>query len=228
MIVGQRKSLQELQAMLSGYKKILLAGCDTCVAESACGGRRETAELAAALKLAFQMANQDVELQETSVDRQCIQEFLVDVVAAAQGYDAVLSLACGAGVQALVARLATIPVFPALNTMFLGETAERGVWLENCRGCGDCQLGYTGGICPISRCAKRLLNGPCGGASNGLCEINMARVYDPPVPCAWEQICHRLQDLGELERLYSVKPSMDWSKAGAGGPRRVVRPDQRL
>jgi len=228
MIVGQRKSLQELQEMLTGYKKILLAGCDTCVAESACGGRRETAELAAALQLAFQMAGREVEIRETSVDRQCIQEFLVDVVAAAQDVEAVLSLACGAGVQALAARLEKIPVFPALNTLFLGETAERGVWLENCRGCGDCQLGYTGGICPISRCAKRLLNGPCGGASNGLCEINMARQFDPPIPCAWEQICNRLQSLGVLERLYTVKPSLDWSKAGAGGPRQVVRPDQRL
>ncbi len=228
MIVGQRKSIQELQEMLKGYKKILLAGCDTCVAESACGGRRETAELAAALQLAFQIAGQEVELRETSVDRQCIQEFLVDVMAAAQECEAVLSLACGAGVQALAARLEKIPVFPALNTLFIGETAERGVWLENCRGCGDCQLGYTGGICPISRCAKRLLNGPCGGASNGLCEINMARQFDPPIPCAWEQICNRLQSLGELERLYAVKPSMDWSKGGAGGPRQVVRPDQRL
>jgi hypothetical protein len=73
-----------------------------------------------------------------------------------------------------------------------------------------------------------LLNGPCGGAGNGFCEINMARDYDPPVPCAWEQICARLENLGVLDRLYAVKPSMDWSKGESGGPRRVVRPDQRL
>ena len=228
MIVGTRKSLEELQEMVSGYKKILLSGCDTCVAECASGGRREVSELAAALQLAFQLAGKEVVLKESSVDRQCIHEFLLDVVDLAQDYDAVLSLACGAGVQALAAKLEKTPVFPALNTLFIGETAERGLWLENCRGCGDCQLGYTGGICPISRCAKRLLNGPCGGASNGLCEINLAREYDPPVPCAWEQICARLQNLGVLDRLFNVKPSMDWSKAEAGGPRRVVRPDQKL
>jgi hypothetical protein len=228
MIVGTRKPLAELQQMLAGHSKILVAGCDTCVAESACGGRREVAELAAALQLAAQKEGRQVTLLETSVDRQCIQEFLVDVIAAAQEAEAVLSLACGAGVQALAARLETIPVYPALNTQFLGETAARGVWLENCRGCGDCQLGFTGGICPISRCAKRLLNGPCGGCSNGLCEINMAHAYDPPIPCAWEEICQRLAKLGRLEQLFEVKPSMDWSKAGSGGPRRVVRPDQQL
>ncbi len=117
MIVGTRKSLEELQEMLSSHKKILLSGCDTCVAECASGGRREVAELAAALQLAFQLAGKEVELKESSVDRQCIHEFLLDVVDLAQDYDAVLSLACGAGVQALAARLEKIPVYPALNTI---------------------------------------------------------------------------------------------------------------
>jgi hypothetical protein len=215
MIVGQRKSLQELQEMLTGYKKILLAGCDTCVAESACGGRRETAELAAALQLAFQMAGREVEIRETSVDRQCIQEFLV------------VSLACGAGVQALAARLPETPVFPALNTLFIGETAERGFWQENCRGCGNCMLALTGGICPVTRCAKSLMNGPCGGAANGLCEINTSLKCDPPVPCAWLQIYDRLSTLGELDRLTEPAPPKDWSVGDASGPRRVLRPDQR-
>ncbi|WP_449243850.1 methylenetetrahydrofolate reductase C-terminal domain-containing protein [Desulfobacca acetoxidans] len=228
MIVGTRKSLAEIQEMLSGFHTILLSGCDTCVAECASGGRREVAELAAALKMGFRLAGREVELKESSVDRQCIHEFLLDVVEMAQGCDAVLSLACGAGVQALAARLEHIPVFPALNTQFIGETAERGVWLENCRGCGDCLLGYTGGICPISRCAKRLLNGPCGGARNGLCEINLVREYDPPIPCAWEQIYNRMKTLGTLDRFFEVAPSRDWSNAHSSGPRRVVRPDQKL
>ena len=228
MIVGVKKPLAEIQKMVDRYDRLLVAGCDTCVAECVSGGRKEVAELAAALKMAQRLTGKDVDIREASVDRQCIHEFLLDVVEAADPVQAVVSIACGAGVQALAAHLPEIPVFPGLNTLFIGETAERGLWLENCRGCGNCQLGYTGGICPISRCAKRLLNGPCGGASNGLCEINLARDYDPPVPCAWEQICARLESLGVLDRLFDVKPSMDWSKADAGGPRRVVRPDQKL
>jgi hypothetical protein len=88
-------------------------------------------------------------------------------------------------------------------------------------------LGQTGGICPISRCAKSLFNGPCGGAAGGLCEINKARKFDPEVPCAWLQIYDRLSALGQLERLLELAPPKDWSQGEAGGPRRVLRPDQR-
>jgi len=129
-------------------------------------------------------------------------------------------------VQALAARLPETPVFPALNTLFIGETAERGLWLENCRGCGNCMLGLTGGICPVSRCAKSLMNGPCGGARNGLCEINLAKEIIPEVPCAWLQIYDRLLALGELDRLMELAPPKDWSCGDAAGPRRVLRPDQ--
>ncbi len=227
MIVGTRKPLAEIQGMVAGARRLLVAGCDTCVAECVAGGRREVAELSAALMMASRMAGRQVEIREASVDRQCIHEFLLEVVEAAQGAEAVLSLACGAGVQALAARLPHLPVFPALNTQFIGETAERGLWLENCRGCGDCLLGLTGGICPISRCAKSLLNGPCGGAAGGLCEINKAKKFDPEVPCAWLQIYDRLSALGQLERLTVLAPPKDWSRGEAGGPRRVLRPDQR-
>jgi ferredoxin len=226
VIVGTRKPLAEIQEMLAGFDRILLAGCDTCVAECVAGGRKEVAELAAALKMAFQMAGKPMDIREASVDRQCIHEFLLDVVEAAANAQAVLSLACGAGVQALAARLPDTPVFPALNTLFLGETAARGLWLENCRGCGDCMLGLTGGICPVSRCAKSLLNGPCGGPRDGLCEINLAREFNPEVPCAWLQIYERLAALGQLDRLLEVSRPKDWSQGDAGGPRRVLRPDQ--
>ncbi len=197
------------------------------MAECVSGGRREVAELAAALQMAFNLAGKPKDIRETSVDRQCVHEFLLDVIEAAEPADAVLSLACGAGVQALAARLPQTPVFPALNTLFIGETAERGLWLENCRGCGHCMLGLTGGICPVARCAKSLMNGPCGGARAGLCEINLAREFNPPVPCAWLEIYDRLDTLGELNRLLDIAPPKDWSQGEAGGPRRVLRPDQR-
>lgn len=227
MIVGTRKPLAELQEMVKPYRRLLLVGCDTCVAESASGGRRETSELAAALELAFRLAGMDKDIRETCVDRQCIHEFLLEVVEAAAEAEAILSLACGAGVQALAARLPETPVLPALNTQFIGETAERGLWLENCRGCGDCVLGLTGGICPVTRCAKGLLNGPCGGARDGLCEINLAKEFNPPVPCAWLQIYDRLNSLGQQERLLEPMAPKDWSVGDSGGPRRVLRPDQR-
>ncbi len=226
MIVGVKKPLAEIQKMVERYDRLLVAGCDTCVAECVSGGRKEVAELAAALKMAQRLAGKDVDIREASVDRQCIHEFLLDVVEAAEPVQAVVSIACGAGVQALASHLPEIPVFPGLNTLFIGETAERGLWLENCRGCGDCLLGVTGGICPVSRCAKSLFNGPCGGPKDGLCEINLAHEFDPPVPCAWLQIYDRLATLGELDRLTTLAPPKDWSQGEAGGPRRVRREDQ--
>jgi ferredoxin len=224
VIVGTRKAIAEIQEMIRGYDRILIAGCDTCVAECAAGGRKEVAELAAVLQLAFCQAGQTKEIREISVDRQCIHEFLLDVVEAGEKVDAVLSIACGAGVQALAARLPKTPVFPGLNTLFIGETSERGVWQENCRGCGDCMLAVTGGICPVSRCAKSLYNGPCGGASNGMCEINISKKLDPPVPCAWQQIYERLQALDQMDVFMKIVPPKDWSQGEQ--PRRVIRPDQ--
>jgi ferredoxin len=226
VIIGTRKPLAEIQDMVKKYDRLLVVGCDTCVAECASGGRREVAELAAALDMAFRLAGQEKTIQEASVDRQCVHEFLLDVVEAAQDKDAVLSLACGAGVQALATHLPETPVFPGLNTQFIGETAQRGLWLENCRGCGNCLLGLTGGICPVTRCAKGLLNGPCGGAKAGLCEITFAKGIDREVPCAWLQIYDRLLALGEVDRLMEITPPKDWSTGGGAGPRQVVRPDQ--
>jgi ferredoxin len=207
VIIGTRKPLAEIQDMVKKYDRVLLAGCDTCVAECAAGGRKEVAELAAALQMAFRLAGQEKDITEATVDRQCVHEFLLDVVEAAQDRNAVLSLACGAGVQALATRLPETPVFPALNTLFIGETAERGLWLENCRGCGNCMLGLTGGICPVSRCAKSLLNGPCGGSEDGKCEVDQAR------DCAWVLIYNRMKALGETDRLRRYVEPKDYSKA---------------
>ena len=81
--------------------------------------------------------------------------------------------------QTLAERFPNARVLPALNTLFMGLPTEQGVWEERCQGCGNCVLDKTGGICPVSRCAKQLFNGPCGGSQNGVCEV------DPMVPCAW-------------------------------------------
>ena len=83
----------------------------------------------------------------------------------------ICSLGCGAGVQALAERFPKTPVYPGLNTQFMGILESQGVWTEKCAGCGNCRLGEFAGICPITRCAKRLLNGPCGGSQDGKCEV---------------------------------------------------------
>lgn len=220
MITAEQKPMEEIQEMIAPYKRILVLGCASCVAECAAGGHKETAMLASALRMAAKMKGEEKEISEKTVDRQCVKDFIIELDDILEQYDAVLSLGCGAGVQAVGDMFQDTPIIPALNTEFLGETQDQGVWVENCLGCGDCMLYYFGGICPLARCSKQILNGPCGGSVDGRCEVN------PDVPCAWQQIIDRLTAFHALDRLENVYPPKDWSKKQGRGPRKIIREDQ--
>lgn len=219
MVIAERKPIAEIREMLNGYRKVLVLGCGTCVTVCMAGGEKEVALLASALR----MAEPDKEFLEATVERQCDREYIEEVRATAAECDAVLSTACGAGVGFTAEVLEGIHVLPALNTKSIGVTEQAGVWAERCLACGDCLLDLTGGICPIARCSKSLLNGPCGGSQNGMCEV------DPKsIQCAWQLIYDRLKTLGRLDLMEEVRPPKDWSTAHDGGPRRVTREDAML
>ena len=133
-----------------------------------------------------------------------------------------MSFGCGAGVQAIAERFPGKPVYPALNTQFLGILEEQAVWTEKCLGCGDCMLAQFGGICPVTRCAKHMLNGPCGGSTEKSCEVDDGR------PCAWQLIYSRLKGIGQLDRLDAIVPAKDWRPAWHGGARKIVREAHRV
>ncbi|MFO8059436.1 MAG: methylenetetrahydrofolate reductase C-terminal domain-containing protein [Bacillota bacterium] len=219
MIVAERKALGDLLGMIAGFDRVLIVGCGTCVTICMAGGEKEVALTASALRLARKSEGRELVTVETTIERQCEWEFIDEIRDLTEECDAVLSLACGAGVQAMAERLEPIPVFPGLDTKFIGIVEEQGVWTERCMGCGDCLLDRTGGICPVARCAKGLMNGPCGGSQDGKCEI------DPDTDCAWHMIYERLQVLGRLEALEELEPPKDWSASGHGGPRTVRRED---
>jgi hypothetical protein len=220
MITAERKPIDEIRAMIAPYKRVLVLGCGSCVAECAAGGEKETGMLVSTLRMANKMDGKEVMIQEKTLDRQCVKDFVILLDDIIDQYDAVLSLGCGAGVQAVAEMFSEIPVLPALNTEFLGETRDQGYWVENCLGCGDCMLDDFGGVCPLARCSKQLLNGPCGGSREGKCEIN------PEVPCAWQAIIDRLDRFGSLDRLEQIYPPKDWSRKQGGGPRKIMREDQ--
>ena len=134
-------------------------------------------------------------------------------------YDAVVSLACGVGVQFTAEQYPSTMIYPGVNTCFMGATEKRGLWTERCQGCGQCILATTGSICPVARCAKRLFNGPCGGSTTGKCEINAE------VDCAWQLIVDRMKALDKLDQYETLCPIKDWSTDRAGGPRKVTRED---
>ena len=222
MIVAEQKSLEEIKAMLKDFKKVLAVGCGTCVTVCFAGGRHEVGVLSSSLRMAREVDGESLTVDEATVQRQCETEYIDAIADDIESYDAVLSLGCGVGVQSLAERFPTKRIFPALNTLFMGYPSEHGVWEERCQGCGNCVLGYTGGICPVSRCSKQLFNGPCGGSQAGECEV------DPETTCAWQLIWERLGEQGLVDKLMTVEPPKDWSTSRDGGHRRVVRDDLRL
>jgi len=200
MIVAERKPLEDIREMIAGYKKILIAGCGTCVTICWAGGEKEVAVLASQLKLASKKEGNRLATLEATIERQCEKELVEALKDKVQQVDAVLSMGCGAGVQTIAEVFPDTPVYPALNTKFVGMPEREGIWVENCRACGDCFLDKTGGICPIVRCAKGLLNGPCGGTNNGKCEV------DPEKDCAWTLIYQRLERQGRLDVMRKYYP----------------------
>ena len=222
MIVAEKKPLEAVARMLESTDRVLAVGCGTCVTVCFSGGAKEVATLAASLRMKRRIEGKPLVVDEAMVQRQCEWEYIDAIADQVKNYDAVLSLGCGVGVQTLAERFANTRVLPALNTLFMGLPAEQGVWEERCQGCGNCVLDKTGGICPVSRCAKQLFNGPCGGSQNGVCEA------DPTVPCAWHMIWERAEALGMTEALMEIEPAKDWSTSRDGGVRRMVREDLRL
>ncbi|MHB1130814.1 MAG: methylenetetrahydrofolate reductase C-terminal domain-containing protein [Chloroflexota bacterium] len=222
MIIAEQKSIAEIEEMLQGCRKVMVAGCGTCVTVCFAGGEKEVGVLAAGLRMKRQLAGEALETVERTLHRQCEWEFIDAAKGELEGIDAIVSLGCGVGVQAMAERLPGVRVVPALNTKFMGLPLEQGIWAERCAGCGDCVLDKTGGVCPISRCSKSLLNGPCGGSSGGKCEI------DQDVECGWQLIYDRLESLNLLHLLEEPLPPKDWSYSRDGGPRRIVREDLRL
>jgi len=219
MIVADKKPIEEIIGFIKDYERILILGCNECVTVCEAGGKKEVGILASALRMYFLNQGSDVRIDEVTLERQCDHEYLDDIANQIDQYQAVVSLACGVGVQFSAEKFAQTPIFPGVNTCFLGATEERGVWTERCQACGQCLLATTGGICPVSRCAKRVLNGPCGGSSNGKCEI------DKELACAWQLIVDRLQSLNQMDTYEKLSPVKDWSTDRAGGPRKVIRED---
>lgn len=222
MIVAEQKSLDEMKTLIGDAQKVLVVGCGTCVTVCFAGGAREAAIVAASLRMATQLDGNAKAVSDVTVQRQCEWEYLDEIAEQVRAADVVLSLGCGVGVQAIAEHFPQTWVVPGLNTSFLGLPTEQGVWAERCAACGDCLLGRTGGICPIARCSKSLLNGPCGGSEGGHCEVN------PDIPCAWQLIYDRLSSLGKLDLLLDIQPPKNWQAARDGGPRKIVREDLRL
>lgn len=219
MIVAHQKDIAEILTTVRPYERIVVAGCGTCVTLCMSGGEKETVRIADMIRLAAKAEGREVAVSLSNPIRQCDGEFLDLAEAELEGAECILSLGCGAGVQFMAERFPGTVVLPGVNTSFLGANRKLGYWTEMCRGCGDCILEKTGGICPLTRCAKSLFNGPCGGSAGGKCEI------DSELDCAWQMIYDRLGRLGRLDRLLEIHGPRDWRPGLYGGPRSLRAPE---
>lgn len=217
MIVADQKPLKDILAMVEGHDKILIVGCKGCVTVCNSGGLKEVEILAASIKIARKKQGNEIEVDEKVLERQCDNEYIEGIRDTVNDYDAVVSIACGVGPQFLSEMYPDQIFYPGLNTTFFGGAAQHGVWEERCAGCGSCAIHNFGGLCPIARCAKSLMNGPCGGSSMGVCEV------DKDTECIWDSIVRKKMEAGQLEDLVGVKGFKNWRTSRDGGPRKSIR-----
>jgi hypothetical protein len=211
--VTEQKPYEEIVESLGRSNRVYIIGCGTCPTMLHTGGKSEVLEM----KQRLEESGKEVVgwmVIPTACDLMT-KDALEDQAEKLEAADAILVMSCAFGVQ-MVSGLSDRAVYPALNTMFLGKEEGQDTFIEVCAQCGDCVLGRTAGICPLVRCAKSLLNGPCGGSVGGKCEIS------PDVPCAWQLIIDRLIALGQLDQLEEIEPPRDWSRGHSGGPRKIV------
>lgn len=217
MIVADRKSLNEILAMVEGNKKILILGCKGCVTVCNVGGSKEIEILASSMKIARKKEKKDIDIDTKVLERQCDNEYIAELSDVIDNYEAVISLACGVGPQFLSEMYKEKTFYPGVNTSFFGGAVQHGVWEERCAGCGTCLIHDFAGLCPVARCAKSLLHGPCGGSSKGVCEINKDTI------CIWDAIVQKKTKAGQLDDLFGVRELKDWRTARDGGPRTSIR-----
>ncbi len=215
MIVGSQKPIDEIWEMVKDFRKVLVFGCNTCVAICHAGGEKEAETIASLIRMKAGQEGRQMEVNHLGVMRHCEPEYFEPVLDEVRKYDLVLSTACGVGVNFLSDRTGAIPVYPGINTSFYGSVEAPGFFKELCAGCGNCIVHLTGGICPIARCAKTLMNGPCGGTNKGKCEVSSE------TDCAWFLIVERMKQLGTIEKLSEVLPPRNWTTSRDGGPRRI-------
>ncbi len=208
--ITAQKPIEEVMRYLEKCQAVHIIGCGTCATMCHTGGKAEAIEMKERLEAIGKKVTGWMVIP-TACDEltgDALRANAEDVEAA----DCILAMTCAVGVQ-MVSLHSKKPVYPALDTLFLGMEESPGHFVEVCMQCGSCVLGRTAAICPLVRCAKTLLNGPCGGSSGGKCEIS------PDVPCAWQLIYDRFVEMGRLDEMEEIEPIKDWSTSVSGGPR---------
>jgi hypothetical protein len=196
MIILKEKPFEEILTMVEDGESVLVVGCNGCAGIYQVGGEKQALMIKRLLDMASKLKSFPLKSKAVTVLRQCDKQMVsTSLRPLVDEYGSILSMACGAGVQTLGDIFEDKIVIPANDTAFIGsQDRELGRFYELCKACGDCVLFETGGICPITRCTKGLLNGPCGGMAEGRCEVD-----DGQKDCAWVLIYNRLRKRDRLD-----------------------------
>lgn len=214
MNITTQKNFEEIFSYLEPQEiNIAIFGCGTCSTSCQTGGEKEVSRLKEQLE---QMDKNIVftTIVETLCDERLTRRSAKDIIKGTITVDAVYSMGCGAG-NSVLADLIDVPVYPTNNSLFTGSVKKIGTYDEKCSQCGSCVTYRTGGICPVTRCPKGLMNGPCGGSFNGKCEV------DPNRACAWALIYEKLKKQGKLH--YMLKYNKPKSFRTVLKPQRIVK-----
>ena len=205
MIITKSKEKSAVLGMLDDVQSVFLLGCSECASLCGTGSPEALAEMKDALEAAGKKVTGSF-VPKTGCQvlgsKLELKPFKAEIDAAG----AILVMSCGAGTQAMVEVFADKKVYPANDTNFLGNMTRFQQFDERCSMCGECIIDKTGGICPVTTCPKGILNGPCGGTNNGMCEVS------PDIECAWAKIYARLEKTGELAKIAETIPPKDYSK----------------
>lgn len=212
--ITAQKPSEEITKYIEKCQGVYLIGCGTCATLCHTGGKSEILDMKDKLEASGKKVTGWMVIPTAcdELTKYALQEEAENIQAA----DCILVMTCAVGVQTISLHLKEPkPVYPALNTLFIGMEESPGHFIEVCMQCGGCVLGRTASICPLVRCAKSLLNGPCGGSADGKCEISS------DIPCAWQMIHDRLAEMGRLDELEEIEPVKDWSVSISGGHRQA-------
>jgi len=204
LIITSKKDFKDLEKRLAGKEKVFLLGCGECSTQCKTGGEKDLEEMVSLLEDAGIKTTGGVVVAEPCHIPLTKKELRARKEEVARA-DAVMVLACGAAVQSVAEALPDKPVYTGVDTLFLGNINRNGDFSEKCSMCGKCELNNTAGLCPVTRCPKGLLNGPCGGVDNGRCEV------DNDISCIWVEIYKRSEKEGRLEEFMAVTPPKDYS-----------------
>ncbi|MBS3947769.1 MAG: methylenetetrahydrofolate reductase C-terminal domain-containing protein [Dethiobacter sp.] len=195
--ITKQKMAEEITRQLDGLDRVCIIGCGACATTTRTGGIEEVMAMKERLQGEGKLVTGWMVIPTTC------DEMTVETAnshgEAIRNADSILVMSCALGVHR-VSLYTNKPVIPALDTLFVGMEDIPGSFYEVCVQCGQCLLGYTSGICPLTACHKGLLNGPCGGTNRGKCEV------DKEKDCAFTLIYDRLKEQGRLNLMGMYHP----------------------